>query len=77
MPRLGSEWGGQVEIVDHSALVYDSVEDAVQKILSVMRSESLAEELRQHLSVRAGMFSTEAFIGQVRREVENYFRGIE
>jgi glycosyltransferase involved in cell wall biosynthesis len=65
--------GGQVEIVGHPILTYKSVEDAVQKILKVMRSESLTEELRQHLSLRVRMFSTKSFMEQVRYQVGNYF----
>ena len=53
--------GGQVEIVDHAALTYSSVEEASKKILTVLDSAELQCSLREHLSRAEKRFSVEAF----------------
>jgi glycosyltransferase involved in cell wall biosynthesis len=58
--------GGQVEIVDHDALTYSSVDDAAKKILAVLESAELQQSLRVHLSRVGGQFSAEAFMGGLR-----------
>jgi glycosyltransferase involved in cell wall biosynthesis len=56
-----SNGGGQVEIVDHAALTYSSVEEAAKKILAVLDSPELQHSLRMHLSTAGRQFSVEAF----------------
>jgi glycosyltransferase involved in cell wall biosynthesis len=54
--------GGQVEIVDHAALTYSSVEEAAKKILAVLDSAELQHSLRMHLAKSGKRFSVEAFM---------------
>ncbi len=54
--------GGQVEIVDHAALTYSSIEEAAKKILTVLDSAELQHSLRMHLSTAGRQFSVEAFM---------------
>ncbi len=68
------EKGGQAEIVDHPSLAYDSVEDAVTKIDSILRDEAKQAELRSHLASRSKMFSSEIFVKQIRVIVEDFLR---
>lgn len=53
--------GGQVEIVNHSALTYNSIEEAVDKIDTVLRRPQLQADLRDHLARQGAKFSTEKF----------------
>lgn len=64
--------GGQAEIVSHKSLMYDSVEDAVEKIDTVLRKPQLQIELRQHLEKQGAKFSTNAFMDGLRAAVENF-----
>ena len=61
--------GGQVEIVGEARLTYTSVDDAVAKILRVLREPDEQAALRAHLAAMAPRFSTERFIGEVREVV--------
>lgn len=45
--------GGQVEILEHEALLYSCAEDAVEKILRVLGSPELQLRLRAHLARQA------------------------
>jgi glycosyltransferase involved in cell wall biosynthesis len=58
--------GGQVEIVNHPALVYEDEEDAVRKIENVLTSVPLQANLRQHLAEQARKFSVENFKSGIR-----------
>jgi len=61
--------GGQVEIVGgHPALCFDSREDAVRKIVPVVRDGNLQRELRDFLRPRAEMFTPAAFMRRVLKE---------
>jgi len=62
--------GGQREIVDHAELVYDSVEDAVNKIKKVLTDEGAQSDFRRHLAERATRYSTERFITEIREKVQ-------
>jgi glycosyltransferase involved in cell wall biosynthesis len=53
--------GGQTEIVNHPNLIYESDEDAVNKIDAVLRDRQMQDGLADHLRVRAQKFSTQAF----------------
>jgi glycosyltransferase involved in cell wall biosynthesis len=53
--------GGQTEIVNHPALIYEDDDDAVRKIETVLAGAALQESLREHLSQAAQRFSIENF----------------
>jgi glycosyltransferase involved in cell wall biosynthesis len=62
--------GGQVEVVgDEPLLRYQSADDAVAKILTVMASARLQQELRARLADRAAGFSHERFMDDIRAVV--------
>jgi glycosyltransferase involved in cell wall biosynthesis len=67
--------GGQVEIVDDPRLTYDSVEDAVGKIVAALRDPHEESTLRKHLAARAPLFSPERFMRAVRAAVEDAAAG--
>jgi glycosyltransferase involved in cell wall biosynthesis len=69
--------GGQVEIVDHAALTYSSVEEAAQKILAVLDSAELQHSLRMHLSTAGRQFSVEAFRNGLQDATVDFLRGHE
>ncbi len=66
--------GGQAEIVNHESLMYDNVEDAVEKIDAVLRKRKLQAELRQHLEKQGVKFSTNTFMDGLRTAVETFLR---
>jgi glycosyltransferase involved in cell wall biosynthesis len=66
--------GGQVEIVDHPALVFKDEADAVEKIAAVLTSNAEQETLRNHLRQSANRFSTESFQAQMRQVVEDFLK---
>jgi glycosyltransferase involved in cell wall biosynthesis len=61
--------GGQVEIVADARLTYDSVEDAIAKIVRTLRDPAQEAALRAHLTARAPFFSPEHFMRGVRAAV--------
>jgi glycosyltransferase involved in cell wall biosynthesis len=61
--------GGQVEIVGDDRLTYGSVEEAVARILAVLRSPAEASALRAHLAARAPRFGTARFVREIREVV--------
>jgi glycosyltransferase involved in cell wall biosynthesis len=68
--------GGQVEIVgNHPALCFDSREDAVEKIVRVLRDEQLQGELRDFLQPRAELFMPVTFMRRVLEETEALLTG--
>lgn len=67
--------GGQAEIVDHPGLMFRNEEDAVGKILAVLRSGPRQEALRAHLERRAEVFSEARFVEAMRREVASFAQG--
>jgi len=64
--------GGQAEIVDHPALMYRSVDEAVAKIDAVLRTPALQAELRTHLADQGELFSAERFMVGIRQAVETF-----
>ncbi len=66
--------GGQIEIVDHPELIYESDTAAVCSILRVLESPDLQESLRNHLSDRARIFSTERFCRDAGSAVDAFIR---
>jgi glycosyltransferase involved in cell wall biosynthesis len=68
-----SNGGGQVEIVDHEpALVYDSEEDAADKIVRVLKSAAEQRRLREKLAARSLTFGTDRFMREVQAVVESF-----
>lgn len=62
--------GGQVEIVGHdSRLIYDSVEDAADKIVQTLRDDNCQILLRESLAQRKDLFTTRHFARRVREIV--------
>jgi glycosyltransferase involved in cell wall biosynthesis len=61
--------GGQVEIVADPRLTYDSVEDAIAKIVRTLRDPAEQAALRAHLAARAPLFSAERFMREIRAAV--------
>ena len=66
--------GGQVEIVNHPALIYNDVGDAVEKIEAVLNSNAEQENLRNNLRRNADRFSPQSFQAQIRQAVEAYLK---
>jgi glycosyltransferase involved in cell wall biosynthesis len=58
--------GGQAEVLGHPDLLFSSIEDAVEKILSVLEDRPLQTSLRGHLAHQAEQFSAQSFVNQVR-----------
>ena len=67
--------GGQVEIVNHENLVFQDVQDAVERICEVLSNPAAQDNLRQHLTTGAQHFSVEAFQRGIRNVVSEYFQG--
>ena len=67
--------GGQVEIVDHPALTFEDDEDAVRKIVAVLDSPSMQNDLRAHLARGAARFSVDRFKQEIREIVREFLRG--
>ena len=66
--------GGQVEIVNHSSLVYNGIEDAVNKIDTVLREPQLQLKLQNHLEIQGEKFSANAFIKNIKAAVKRIFK---
>jgi glycosyltransferase involved in cell wall biosynthesis len=65
--------GGQMEIVGREpALMYDSDEDAVEKITRTLASAPEQQRLRERLTVISEQFSTTKFMEQVRQIVATF-----
>ena len=65
--------GGQVEIVDHPALIYEDAADAAEKIVRVLRDPFLQNSLREHLRGRGERFSPKKFREEIRATVREFF----
>lgn len=66
--------GGQVEIVEHPDLIYKNVEDAVQKIETVLKDKQMQEYLLKRLSVMSQKFSVENFQKEVKNIVSDFLK---
>lgn len=65
--------GGQVEIVDgDERLRYGSTEQAVEKMLAVLRQPAVQDELHGMVTRRAELFSPEAFARELIEHVEQF-----
>jgi glycosyltransferase involved in cell wall biosynthesis len=61
--------GGQVEITSHPQLTYDGVEDAVEKLVAVIRAPDEQAHLHAHVMRRGELFSAERFVSSFRELV--------
>jgi glycosyltransferase involved in cell wall biosynthesis len=69
--------GGQVEIVDRDPrLCFNSAEDAAAKILVVLRSPAMQDELRAAVYARSGRFTPEAFVSGLLDHVARFIRAV-
>jgi glycosyltransferase involved in cell wall biosynthesis len=66
--------GGQVEIVNHPALMYKDDDAAVRKIEAVLADSEMQESLRSHLSQGARRFSVENFTQGIRKAASEFLR---
>ncbi len=64
--------GGQTEIVAHQDLIYEGTGDAVVKIRRVLADPGKQAWLREHLRARAGAFSTDRFVREMRAVVLSF-----
>ena len=65
--------GGPAEIVDHNpALVYDTPNEAVEKIDSMLENPSLEAATRAFIEQRAQKSSAESFMRDIRRVVGEF-----
>ena len=67
--------GGQVEIVkENENLVYNSKEDAVEKIINVLQDNSLQEIVREELKEHSKNFSEKKFKEEILNTVESFIK---
>jgi glycosyltransferase involved in cell wall biosynthesis len=65
--------GGQMEIVgEEPMLMYDTDDEAVEKIVAVMGDPAEQERLRSVLAPRAQLFSTDRFVSDIRDIVSSF-----
>jgi glycosyltransferase involved in cell wall biosynthesis len=65
--------GGQLEITGgDESLVYDGVDDAVEKILALLRSPERCARAREHLLQRTRRFDVETFVTRMRELVAGF-----
>jgi uncharacterized protein YjcR len=64
--------GGQVEIVNHPALIYANEAEAVEKIDAVLTHEAEQVKLRDHLLRVSKSFSVRTFMETMRHVVAEF-----
>ncbi len=65
--------GGPAEIVDHNpALLYETPQEAVEKIDSMLRNPTLERATRLCLQQRSRQFSADSFMREIRRVVDEF-----
>ncbi|MEM9907173.1 MAG: glycosyltransferase [Cyanobacteria bacterium P01_D01_bin.44] len=66
--------GGQMEIVgpDHHNILFADEKEGVDKIFEILSNQSLREDVLRSLEPRKELFSTERFIDNIRKTVEQY-----
>lgn len=62
--------GGQAEILADEALIFRDVDEAVVRIEAILQSSERQAEVRACLADRAGLFSAERFVAEVRMLLE-------
>jgi len=66
--------GGQIEIVNHPMLIYENEDDAVNKIIRILRDYSFQESLRSHLAIQGELFSIEGFKRNIRQVIHEFLK---
>lgn len=66
--------GGQTEIVEHTTLIYEDIEDAVRKIEKVINNSDLQDKLQKHLLIQGQKFSAENFKKGIKNMIERTLR---
>lgn len=67
--------GGQVDMVGHALLTYESIDDAVSKIDMILRNVHLQHHLIEHLTQQAKRYSVENFMTEMREAVSEFLNG--
>jgi glycosyltransferase involved in cell wall biosynthesis len=67
--------GGQVEVVRNRALIFDSEDEAAEKIATVLGNVRKQEELRRELKGRTPEFSEDRFMEETRRLLGRWLVG--
>jgi glycosyltransferase involved in cell wall biosynthesis len=60
------EDGGQAEVIGHPDLLFSSVDDAVEKILTVLEDQSLQSSLSAYLRNHSEQFRAQTFVHEVQ-----------
>ncbi len=66
--------GGQKEIVDHPDLIYKNEHDAVAKIENVLKNPDKQKSLLKHLKNQSKKFSTNIFMLEIKKLVNEFFK---
>lgn len=61
--------GGQIEIVNHPKLMYNSKENAVQQIVAILNDPPAQKQLRSHIDSQASLFSLARFTDEIQSVV--------
>jgi glycosyltransferase involved in cell wall biosynthesis len=66
--------GGQVEIVgsDQPDLFFSTDTEAVERIIALLKNPTRQQQVRDRLSLRQTLFSTERFMTEIRQQVQTY-----
>jgi len=64
--------GAQCEIVNNPGLIFNNKQDAVNRIITVLKSESLQQKILQHLQNQALTFSPDLFKQDILKLFESY-----
>lgn len=65
--------GGQVEVLNHNPhLLYEGLDDAVNKIDRILKDTKLREEVRKEMVQHAKKFSAENFVRRIQEAVRNF-----
>jgi glycosyltransferase involved in cell wall biosynthesis len=67
--------GGQIEVVDHPDLVYLDEDDAALKIVRVLDSRRVQDEILERLLPASQRFSSERFVAEVKALVSRLLEG--
>jgi glycosyltransferase involved in cell wall biosynthesis len=66
--------GGQAEIVNHPALLYESVEEAIRQVDAVLRRPDWQLELHRHVQVQGTRFTEDKFTEGLRGAIGRFLR---
>ena len=66
--------GGQVEIVDHSDLLYSEEDELVRKITRLLKNQEEQRKLLSHLALQADKFSNQRFTQEIGHAVDQFIQ---